>query len=46
MNEKINYAECMKRKCSECKHYDECFEYKEKRGVGKCQEVGQKNIQK
>ena len=32
MKEKINYAECMKRKCSECKYYDECFEYKEKKG--------------
>ncbi|MCI8411948.1 MAG: hypothetical protein HFJ40_05920 [Clostridia bacterium] len=30
MKEKINYAECMKRKCSECKYYDECFEYKPK----------------
>ena len=45
MKEKINYTECMKRKCSVCKYYDKCFEYK-KRGVGKCQEEDQKHIKK
>lgn len=24
----INYNNCMKRKCQECKHYDRCFGYK------------------
>lgn len=28
MKKKINYDNCMKRKCSECKYYDECFGYK------------------
>lgn len=30
MKEKINYSECMKRKCQDCKHYDDCFGYKPK----------------
>ena len=28
MKDKINYANCMKRKCEMCKYYDECFRYK------------------
>lgn len=24
----INYNNCMKRKCQECKHYDYCFGYR------------------
>ena len=28
MKEKINYAECMKRKCQQCKFYDRCFRYR------------------
>lgn len=35
MKEKINYAECMKRKCSECKYYDKCFKYRKRRDEGK-----------
>lgn len=30
MKDKMNYANCMKRKCQDCKHYDECFGYKPK----------------
>lgn len=29
----INYANCMKRKCNECKHYEECFKYKVKQNT-------------
>lgn len=36
MKEKINYTECMKRKCEQCKRYNKCF--KEKEGGAKCQE--------
>ncbi len=25
MKEKINYSECMKRKCNECKYHKSCF---------------------
>lgn len=25
MKEKINYSECMKRKCNECRYYESCF---------------------
>lgn len=28
MSEKINYANCMQRRCDECKHYDYCFRYR------------------
>lgn len=31
MSDKINYAECMKRKCQQCKFYDKCFRYKPKK---------------
>ena len=24
----INYANCMKRKCEQCKYYDYCFRYR------------------
>ena len=24
----INYANCMKRKCEQCRYYDYCFRYK------------------
>lgn len=30
MKEKINYDNCMKRKCQECKYYNYCFEYRKK----------------
>lgn len=28
MKEKINYGNCMKRKCKECKYYNRCFKNK------------------
>ncbi len=28
----INYANCMKRKCQDCKHFNYCFGYKPKKG--------------
>ena len=28
MNEKIKYANCMKRKCEQCKYYKQCFKKK------------------
>lgn len=31
MRDKINYANCMKRKCEQCRYYDNCFRYKTKR---------------
>lgn len=31
MSDKINYANCMKRRCEQCKHYDYCFRYRPKR---------------
>ena len=31
MKDKINYANCMIRKCQDCKHFDECFGYKPKK---------------
>jgi hypothetical protein len=47
MSEKINYANCMKRRCDECKHYDYCFRYRPKRGCeNKCQEEDRKKYQK
>lgn len=30
MKEKINYNNCMKRKCNECKYFDRCFGYRKK----------------
>lgn len=27
----INYANCMKRKCDQCKYYDYCFRYRPKK---------------
>lgn len=27
----INYANCMKRKCEQCRYYDYCFRYRPKR---------------
>lgn len=30
MKEKINYDNCIKRKCSECKYYNKCFGYKKR----------------
>lgn len=35
MKEKINYSECMKRKCQDCKHYDDCFGYKNMKNTNK-----------
>ena len=31
MRDKINYANCMKRRCEQCKYYDYCFRYRPKR---------------
>lgn len=31
----INYANCMKRRCEQCRYYDYCFRYKLKRKGGK-----------
>lgn len=31
MRDKINYANCMKRKCEQCKNYDYCFRYRPKK---------------
>lgn len=31
MSKKINYANCMKRKCEQCKYYNYCFRYKKKK---------------
>nr|DAW02281.1 MAG TPA: endonuclease III [Caudoviricetes sp.] len=28
MRDKINYANCMQRKCEQCKYYDYCFRYR------------------
>ena len=28
MRDKINYANCMKRKCEQCRYYDYCFRYR------------------
>ena len=47
MSDKINYANCMKRKCEQCKYYDYCFRYRPKRGCeNKCQEEDRKKYQK
>lgn len=42
MSDKINYANCMKRRCEQCKYYDYCFRYRSE--PKKFQEV--KNEQK
>ena len=31
MSDKTNYANCMKRKCEQCKNYDYCFRYRPKK---------------
>lgn len=31
MRDNINYFNCMKRKCEQCKNYINCFKYKKKR---------------
>ena len=31
MNKKINYANCMQRKCEQCMYYDYCFRYRPKK---------------
>ena len=28
MRDKTNYANCMQRRCEQCKNYDYCFRYK------------------
>lgn len=38
MKDKINYANCMKRKCEQCKYYYYCFRYRK--------EGGNKNVSK
>ena len=35
MKDKINWANCMKRRCEQCKHYDYCFRYRPKKGKKK-----------
>lgn len=35
MSDKINYANCMKRKCEQCKYYDYCFRYRPEKEVEK-----------
>lgn len=30
MKEKIDFDNCMKRKCEQCRYYDYCFGYKNK----------------
>lgn len=35
----INYANCMKRRCEQCRNYDYCFRYRPKKGCeNKCRE--------
>ena len=45
MSEKINYANCMKRKCEQCKHYDYCFRYRLRKGEQKidCKQAKNRN---
>ena len=31
MSKKINYANCMQRKCEQCRYYDYCFRHRPKR---------------
>nr|DAM91448.1 MAG TPA: hypothetical protein [Caudoviricetes sp.] len=31
MKDKINWKECMKRKCEQCKYYNRCFKEKMKK---------------
>lgn len=31
MKDKINWKECMKRKCEQCKYYDKCFKEERKK---------------
>lgn len=35
MSDKINYANCMKRKCEQCRYYDYCFRYRPEKEVEK-----------
>lgn len=38
MKDKINWKECMKRKCEQCKYYNKCFkERRQKNGYTKRQ---------
>lgn len=37
MKEKINFGNCIKRKCNECKNYNYCFGYKKKKTNKKSQ---------
>ena len=38
MKDKINWKECMKRKCEQCKYYDKCFKEERKNNEPKkCQ---------
>lgn len=30
MKDKLNWKECMKRKCEQCKYYDKCFKEERK----------------
>ncbi len=39
MKEKINYDNCMKRKCQKCKFYDECFKKKENKNIKNKEEL-------
>lgn len=31
MKDKLNWKECMKRKCEQCKYYDRCFKGERKK---------------
>lgn len=43
--EYINYANCMRRKCEQCRYYDYCFGYKLRRSKKKndCKQVKNRN---
>lgn len=38
----INYANCMQRRCQDCKHYDYCFGYRPKQKGDKENEIQNK----
>ncbi len=35
MKEKINYNNCIKRKCEQCKFYERCFRYYKTKNINK-----------
>ena len=42
MKEKINYSNCMKRKCEMCKYYDECFKYRGDKNDGRYSNINRR----